>query len=535
MKMKRCLAVLMALCLILTGLCGCGRKQAAETGAAPTAGSAQESTSSTRAADDGKITMTGLAWASPQGGDNTDCYGWDEYEKISNVHMEWENVPNDILAERKSTVMASGSLPDIMYGLSFSNSELIRYGSQGLLLPLDEYLENAPNFSSLLEQYPQIRQAITMPDGHIYSLPFLKMGDNVRLMEMYVNQDWLDNLGMDYPETLDEFTEMLITFRDQDANGNGDPSDEIPLSFRKSHLLPTVMSFFGLGNRGSVNQALVDYNEKDNALRFIPSASEYKDMLEYLHMLYEEKLLDNEVFTMSSSRDIVAKLTQDIVGVHADYTTNAGNLQDKFLALPLFTNAYGEKTWNRVLPMVDGIGAFVVSAKTEHPERALQWADYFYSVEGQIMYNMGFEGVTYEYDENGELTYTQELLNNPDGLTLTQARAQYISFQSGPGIMSDEYFKGAETYHTAVEGLPYYIDYIPKDVWSSFNYTYDENEEITALQTDIQSYVDEMTAAFITGTRPLEEWDAYVAEFENLRLDEFMGYVQKGYERYSAD
>ena len=59
----------------------------------------------------------------------------------------------------------------------------IRYGSQGLLLPLDEYLDNAPNFSSLLEQYPQIRQAITMPDGHIYSLPFLKMGDNVRLMD----------------------------------------------------------------------------------------------------------------------------------------------------------------------------------------------------------------------------------------------------------------------------------------------------------------------------------------------------------------
>ena len=529
--MRKYLAIFMSVFLAGSILSGCGAQQTTETEVSQVQ---ETGTSESAEESDGKITFTGMAVVSPQGGDNTDSYGWKEYEKISNVHVEWENVQNDILAERKSTVMASQELPDIMWGLGFSNAELVRYGSQGLLLPLDQYLDSAPNLSKLMEEYPEIRKAITMPDGHIYGLPFLKMGDNMRILKMYVNQDWLDNLGLEYPETLDEFTEMLIAFRDEDANGNGDPDDEIPLSFRESHLLPTMLGFFDLGNRGTDRQTLIDYDEEDGTLRFIPTTEQYRDMLTYLNMLYEEKLLDNEVFTMTSSRDIVAKLTQNIVGVHADYTTNAGELQDKFLALPLFSNKYGGKTWNRVCPIVDTPGAFVVSATCENPETAVKWADFFYSDEGQLMYNMGFEGVTFEYDENGELTYTDELLHNPDGLTLTQARAQYMSFQGGPGIYSDEYYRGAETYHTSVEGLPYYIDYIPDEIWPVFSFDYEDNEELTAIQSDIQSYVDEMTAAFITGGRSLDEWDAYVAEFENLRLNDFMSLMQAGYERYAA-
>ncbi len=482
------------------------------------------------------IEVTGMAWVSPQGGDNTDCYGWDQYRDMTNINVKWENVPNDILAERKSTVMTSKNLPDVFYALSFSNSDLTRYGGQGVFLALDDLIDQyGPNFKKLMDEYPEIRRGITMPDGHIYGMPMLKMGDNMRMMKMYINEDWLKNVGLSYPETLDEFTEVLRAFKEKDANGNGDATDEIPLSFRTSHMIPTMMSLFDLGTRGSITHTLVDYDEEAQAIRFMPTSQQYKEMLAYLNMLYSEKLLDNEVFSMSSSRDMVAKLTQDIVGVHADYTTNAGEMQDKFLALPVFENYYGHKVWNRVLPLVELPGAFVVSAGCEYPEEMMRWVDYFYSEEGQIMGNMGFEGVTYEYDENGEIKYTEEILNNPDGLTLTQARAQYMCFLSGPGIMSDEYYKGAETYWTSTEGLKYYIDYIPEEVWPAFNYTYEENEEISALETDIASYVNEKTAAFITGRESLDNWDSYVKEFERLNLSRYMELVEAGYTRYSSN
>lgn len=482
------------------------------------------------------IDVTGMAWVSPQGGDNTDNYGWDRYREMTNINVQWENVPNDILEERKSTVMTSNSLPDVFFALGFSNSDLTRYGSQGVFLALDDLIDQyGYNFKKLMEEYPEIRRGITMPDGHIYGMPTLKMGDNMRIMKMYVNEDWLKNLDLSYPETLDEFTEMLRAFKEQDANGNGDASDEIPLAFRTSHLIPTMMSLFDLGTRGDITHTLVDYDEDAKALRFMPTSPQYKEMLAYLNMLYEEKLLDNEVYSMPSSRDMVAKLTQNIVGVHADYTTNAGDLQDKFLAMPVFENYYGNKVWNRVLPLVETPGAFVISAGCKYPGEMMRWIDYFYGEEGQLMSNMGFEGVTFEYDENGEVKYTEELLNNSDGLTLTQVRAQYMNFHTGAGIRSDEYYKGAETYWTSTEGLKYYIDYIPKEVWPAFNYTYDENEEISALETDIASYVNEKTAAFITGRESLENWDKYVQEFERLDLSRYMELVEAGYARYSSN
>ena len=69
----------------------------------------------------------------------------------------------------------------------------------------------------------------------------------------------------------------------------------------------------------------------------------------------------------------------------------------------------------------------------------------------------------------------------------------------------------------------------------AFNYTYDENEEISALETDIASYVNEKTAAFITGRESLENWDKYVQEFERLDLSRYMELVEAGYARYSSN
>ena len=42
----------------------------------------------------------------------------------------------------------------------------------------------------------------------------------------------LDHLGLDMPTTTDEFVEVLRAFKDNDANGNGNPNDEIPLAFK---------------------------------------------------------------------------------------------------------------------------------------------------------------------------------------------------------------------------------------------------------------------------------------------------------------
>jgi putative aldouronate transport system substrate-binding protein len=482
------------------------------------------------------ITITAMGLVSPQGGDHNDTYCWTEYEKMTNVIIEWENVPTDVKDERISVALASNMIPDMLYGLQIKAADVVKYGGYGVFLPLEDLIRQyAFHFQDVMAEDAEVRKGITMPDGHIYALPNMKAGPLMKNNMHFINPVWLENVGMEMPTNLDEFADVMRAFRDQDANGNGDPNDELPFASRTSFFIKLWQTYFGLGTRG-VKHDYVDVDPATNQIRFMPTTEQYKDMITYLNMMYSEKLVDNEVFTMSASRDMVAKLTPDLVGSHGDYSTNCGpEMQEIFRVIPLMDNYYGEKTWTRSDPTIASIGSFLLSSKTEYAKEMIQWVDYFYGDEGQLMYNMGIEGVTFEYDADGKLKYTDQLLNNPDGLTLTQVRTKYMGFQASAGINSDKYYKGAETYWTSEDGLPYYQPYIKTNQWPELPMTGEEADEFSALMSDIKAYSDEMFAAFVTGKKPIDDWDSYVAEYEKLNVARLLEMYESISARYESN
>ena len=88
-----------------------------------------------------------------------------------------------------------------------------------------------PNLKAYFDQYPELEAYCTTSDGHIYGLPKLKVDMTDRLTRSFINKQWLDNLGLSMPTSIDEYYDVLVAFKEQDANGNGDPDDEIPLLF----------------------------------------------------------------------------------------------------------------------------------------------------------------------------------------------------------------------------------------------------------------------------------------------------------------
>ena len=72
-----------------------------------------------------KINLTGYALQSPQGGDANDMIAWEYYEELTNIHIDWTNVPTDNQDEVLSVMLASGDLPDIIYACGFTSNELI--------------------------------------------------------------------------------------------------------------------------------------------------------------------------------------------------------------------------------------------------------------------------------------------------------------------------------------------------------------------------------------------------------------------------
>lgn len=119
-----------------------------------------------------------------------------------------------------SLMMASDELPDLIIHASISQTDANSYGEEGYFLPINEYLEYMPNLTAVMEEYPQYKAVITAPDGNIYGLPRLEAGDGVEVglaNRQWIKQTWLDNLGLDYPETVEDFYNVLKAFKEEDA------------------------------------------------------------------------------------------------------------------------------------------------------------------------------------------------------------------------------------------------------------------------------------------------------------------------------
>ena len=120
-------------------------------------------------------------------------------EEQTGVNIEWTVIPSTSQAERIATTFASGELPDLFANM-LNNSDVLTYGMSGALLPISDYLEYMPNFSSILEAMPDVKAAVTMHDGKIYGLPQINMwsvwpGNGVyQRSSVFINKNWLEKL-----------------------------------------------------------------------------------------------------------------------------------------------------------------------------------------------------------------------------------------------------------------------------------------------------------------------------------------------------
>ena len=153
-----------------------------------------------------------------------------EYEELTGIHIEWQEVPSDSLADRVNISLSSGDMPDIYLSCGVSLSQQQAYGPQGAFVPLNDYIEQYGEvFQKIEENVPGVADTLTMGDGNIYALPYIEKCVHCEgSSKLWINTKWLDALDMEPPTTVDEFEDMLRRFKEEDPNGNGE-ADEIPL------------------------------------------------------------------------------------------------------------------------------------------------------------------------------------------------------------------------------------------------------------------------------------------------------------------
>lgn len=462
---------------------------------------------------------------------------WQEYEKMTNIKVDWEMIPSDTMSEKRNILLAGSDYPHAFFTAAIPPADLQKYGQQGVFIKLNDLIDaHAPNLKAILDKYPDVKKGLTMPDGNIYSFPTIYDPEFTSVLsssKMWIKKSWLDALNLKEPETTEEFHQMLKAFKEKDPNKNGKP-DEIPY---QAVGIDTFHSYlkgaWGLSNRG-IRNANVDMDPDTKELRFIPSHPRYKEMLQYMNQLYKEGLIAEDVFTIKANQ-FYATGANGVYG--ATMTTSPYTLmgQTDYIGANALKGPHGDQIWSSIGSPLASPGAFVITDRNPNPVETVRWIDYLYGEEGSKMFFMGFEGKSYTMNDKGEYEYTDEINKNPSGLTFEQALIKYVVWPGGgyPNIVQQKFFKGAESRPESLETAERFSAHLPEEIWPTFTFTMEENEDMSTLGSDINDYVTEMRAKFVSGKASFDEWDQYVKTLEQMGIKRYMEIYKSAYDRYT--
>ena len=349
------------------------------------------------------ISILCATW-SPYDPDETSV--WDELAARTGIVIDWQWAPSADFDTKVNTVLAGNDIPDIIYS---SNPSLLI--NQEAIIPLDDYLqEYCPNYLARLndEDYIYLRN---ISDGKMYFVSHIL--DFPPSMSNLIRTDWVAKAGMEMPKTWDEYVEFWKWVRDNDANENGDPTDEIPLTE------PSVSYLLKLGNWFDI-KVNNDYFALDAEGNLIPlyEHEHFKDFLNAMRDLYAEGLLDKEFITRNDTYKTV--LNSAIAGMTfywAEYANNVTTaLREQYPdAAFAFTvpPTYYEGTTGLVNSRAKmyTYGSCLTTACEErgHVEAALTLLNYIYSEEGSNLMNYGVEGI-HHTKVDGKYVLNDEIL-----------------------------------------------------------------------------------------------------------------------------
>lgn len=471
-----------------------------------------------------------------------------ELEEEVNVTVTYEQF-REGWADVKQARFAAGDIPDILMS-AVNTSDLALY--DGLFLNLADYIspELTPNIYAMLEEEPTTKVLATSEDGGIYSLPRFRADHPASVRAIFINKVWLDNLGLEIPTTYSELKEVLIAFRDQDANGNGDPSDEIPMS-PLGIVTDNGLSFLmgSLGIQMAEQQAT--YYAEDGVVKCFRVDERFKLFMEFCADLWKENLLNPNMLTEDySSWQATTRgneAGEALVGVSFkwDPTDGFGALADQYVSIaPLEYDidcepgTYDVKYGNDFYMCNVISNVFAVSAACENPEAALRYIDAFYSPKHSLEATYGgiSDGCVEMIDEN-----TYKVLPPADSSIDAGVWKWTNSFVNNAGsyIRRDMVVEKPEDEMLAIDAREPYLEIQAKstadDLYVQVFQKFSQDQEATKalIETELTDLFDSYAAKWLTGELDIEAtWDEYVQKANNAGLEEVLQIRQEVFDTY---
>lgn len=458
-----------------------------------------------------------------------------ELEKQTGFDMDMIHVENK---QAMNLLLASGELPDAIgynFQLNYTGGEE-KAIQDGLIYPMSkEFVQkNAPDYWKVISSNPDILKQVTTPEGDIYGFAFI-LGDELLKggYGLIVRDDWCEELGIELPETADEYYAMLKAFKEK-------KNVEIPLCVNMDYLKDML-------NRGIITSPFglvtMDTYVDQDKVKIGYSQPEFKGVLEWLHKLYAEGLLDPNFATLDKETITANMLTGkagassgtcgSILGTWLTTNKNVENYSlagtKNLVAKRGDTPMYGHYNTD----VAGGVTAITTACKD--PEKIARFINYGYTEQGHMLYNFGIEGQSYEM-KDGEPVFTDLILNNPDGLTIQQALSEYeLAYGNGPFVQDKNYLLQYYQEDAQKEALEVWADNNAKDYkLPRITINAEQSGEYSSLLSELETYRDEMIIKFIRGEESLDNFDKYLSTLKSMGIDNVQEIVQNALDEYRS-
>jgi putative aldouronate transport system substrate-binding protein len=541
---KRTATFMLALALAVSGaLVGCSSNSkptesnnATDTTSKETTSETSAETSEETSTDAANGEATVIKWATVENWYPPAPLGsglpiWKEIEEKLNIKIEWDVAPDaQYVTSMQTRLAAATDLPDIV---RVPGGDPTQYGQSGLLIPLEDLIQKeGQNIQKVFANDPEAQKLMTSGDGHMYGLaPIIRGSSYINGNVFTIRQDWLDKSNLKAPDNLDDWYQVLKAFRNNDPNGNS-KKDEIawggdPLFFGEA---------FGLHLWSSAWQGGF-WAEKDGKVNYQWTDPRMKELLTWLNKLYKEGLLDPD-YGNPSAEALQAKVTKNLVG-------SMNNWPDLNFAWAKVLRASSDPNahYVPVVPLqgpkgdrsLEGYGMIDmgfqgITKDSKNPNVALKLMDYLWSEEGIRYMAFGIEGKSYTMVD-GQPKYTDFVTNNPDGLGMSDALRTLGAWPTIPWIQQEGSYTQMLSLDPDFSKSPEMMKPYMVDPFPPLLATKEEQDELTVLMNDLDTYRSEMITKFITGKEPLENFDKFVETLKGMNLDRLVEIKQAQYER----
>ena len=520
----------------------------ADTTAAPTEAPAEEAGSPYKITDE-KVEISVLCpFFSAMIEDPNEIKGVQAMEESTNVHVNWITYDTNEMLEKWTQILATGDLPDIMFpgGTNKYPGGFMQGVDDGIVVDINEYKDLFPNYFALLNSSTDAYKQALEDDGIVHSAKVItgtntELAPHVSFIGQAIRLDILEKLGLDVPETIDELHEALIRCRDE-------------LGMTAPMILETDGGG-GFSNAwGVATGAFGSYLQFDSQTQTVQYAALLDGFYDYVFTMrewYKEGLIDKN-FTSPGTF-----YTSDYSSFQNDTTLYYSNWLGGMTGNNLHTAGLidNEKCFMQAVPgfrltenspliggygngIVQGQDIFINANSKVDREILCKWVDYLYTTE-RMQYNYyGIEDESYYIDSNGDYQFTDQILNNPDGLSISDALYQY-AMRTYMGYQND----AADAKVSAVSS-PDGIDYSSEAglIWRDCDYSLatpsgvvlspEESEIANMYNTALKTMVSEYMVKTILGQidTPKEE---FIKKLHENGVDQLIQVYQDAFDRFN--